>query len=53
MKTLIIIHDNGRPGQSGVTDYTSAEVQQAGGIDALIASYAAAGVGIIKVLIYY
>lgn len=53
MKTLIIIHDNGMPGKAGVTDYTAAEVQQAGGVDALLSSYTAAGVGIIKVMIYY
>lgn len=51
MKELTIIHDNGIPGQVGATAYTVADVHQAGGVDALLASYRAAGIVVIKAVI--
>ena len=53
MKELTIIHDNGIPGQVGATAYNAADVHQAGGVDALLASYRAAGISIIKTTIIY
>lgn len=53
MKELTIIHDNGTPGKVGATPYTAADVQQSGGLDALLTSYAAAGVHIIKAEIIF
>lgn len=53
MKELTIIHDNGIPGQVGATAYTVDDVQQAGSLDALLTSYATAGVHIIKVEIIF
>lgn len=53
MKELTIIHDNGIPGQVGASAYNAVDVQQAGGLDALLASYCGAGIRIIKTVIIY
>ena len=50
-KTVIaIIHDNGTAGQCGATEYTAVEVEEAGGIDALLASYASAGITVLDTI---
>lgn len=53
MKELTIIHDNGIPGQVGASEYNAVEVQQAGGIEALLASYSAAGIRVIKTVVIH
>ena len=53
MKELTIIHDNGIHGQVGASVYNAVDVQQAGGLDALLASYRVAGIRIIKTVIIY
>lgn len=53
MKELTIIHDNGILGQVGASEYNAVDVQQAGGLDALLSSYRAAGIRIIKTVIIY
>lgn len=53
MKELTIIHDNGIPGQVGATAYTADDVQQAGGVDALLNSYRASGIRIIRTITTY